>query len=110
MNDGIGRARRLVEQRHLAEYLSGPKHGERLLAQPGYFTADSDASLYDEIEPIAHLPVAKDDGTYGMTLVVDYASDEFQSCRSEASEELRASELNDQGFGHLQTILVRLFP
>ena len=57
MDARVGRAWRLVEQRHVAEDRARPEHRQRLLAHPRHVAADADLALDDDVELVARIAV-----------------------------------------------------
>ncbi len=87
MRERVGGARRIVDQRHLAEVRPGSEHGDRLLAHGRDLPADAHLPFEDQVELVADVPLGKEAGVAGVPLLAADRRQPFDVARREAGKE-----------------------
>jgi thioredoxin reductase (NADPH) len=91
---GIGRARRVVDERHLAEVAARLENGERLLAHTGHHLGDTHLARGDEVHLRAHLALGEDLLIRAHLLLRRDRGDLLQMVRGQVREEGDLLELS----------------
>ncbi len=89
----IGRARGLVEERHLTEHLARPEHGERFFAHAGDLARDPDFAVEQDEELVAGIAELEDLRTRRVRLFGRCPGDESEGFVGQAVEERDARQL-----------------
>ena len=88
---GVGGARGLVEQGHLAEGLAGAEDGEGLFAHARDLAADADAALEDEVELVPRVAVLKNHGSGRVGLLGRELGDQLERLGFQPGEQVDRS-------------------
>src|SRR5512143_3031123 len=97
VGNGVGRTRKVVDQRHLAEIVSRLEHGQGLLADVRDEFADAHFARGDHVAPVSGIVLGENDGVLGVSLLPDNLLDLAQLRRREVLEQGYVLQQIDHG-------------